>query len=546
MAFDAFSLLHEHILLVFASSLTLSIILILIQDIIRWARLPRGPLPIPFIGNKLDLPQTKPWIQFQKWSKIYGPIFTVWIGRRPTLVICDPNVAVELMEKRSAKYSSRPRMVVMGEMYNGNASILMQPYGKGWSVRRKMLHQALNPQALRLYKPTQTAEASRLCYALLSDPKGWEKQFERFTSSVVFCVAYGHRIDSLKAQVIQDRFRFMHFQASLNVPGKYLAEAFPVLKRIPAIVAPWKRKIQEMGRKEGEANLALLEMVKEEIVRARAQGKEETVPDSLTKLLLEMWEKEHSPLSERHFSYVPASLFGAGSDTTASTLCSAFLGLVKHPEVRKAAQAELDFMVGSLRSPTFEDEPHLPYFRALCKEILRWRTVAALGGTAHASSEADVWNGYHIPAGTTILGCSWAINLNEEYYPDPHRLDPVRFLSDTERAQLGIEKQPYIGEKQHPAKAGHSSFGWGRRICPGADLAANSLFIALSKVLWAYDILPIEGREYDIFAYTDGFNIRPQKFECIVRIRSEQHQDVLVREQEDAMKWLTKFTPFEE
>ena len=111
---------------------------------------------------------------------------------------------------------------------------------------------------------------------------------------------------------------------------------------------------------------------------------------------------------------------------------------------------------------------------------------------------------------------------------------------------MGIEKQPYVGEKIHPAKSGHSSFGWGRRICPGADLAANSLFIALAKLLWAYDILPIEGREYDIFNYTEGFNVRPKKFECIVRVRSEQHRQVLEREQKDAMRWLEKFTPFRE
>jgi len=169
-----------------------------------------------------------------------------------------------------------------------------------------------------------------------------------------------------------------------------------------------------------------------------------------------------------------------------------------------------------------------------------------LGGTPHASTEADVYEGWHIPNDTTILGNNWAINLNDQYYPQPHHFDPVRFLSDSERAGLGIEKQPYVGERIHPAKAGHSSFGWGRRICPGADLAANSLYIALAKLIWAYDILPIEGKQYDIFAYTDGFNVRPKPFECIVRVRSEQHQEVLQREQKGAEAWLDKFTPFAE
>jgi cytochrome P450 len=518
---------------------------IVLYDIRLWYRLPPGPLPLPFVGNKFDIPKRKPWLQFQQWSLKYGPIFTIWIGRKPTLIISDPQVAVDLMEKRSAKYSSRPRMVVMGEVYNGNSSILTQPYGKDWSVRRKLLHQALSPKALELYKPTQEAEAARLCYALLDNPAGWEKELERFTSSVVFCVAYGHRIDSLDARVISDRFRFMHNMACLNVPGKYLAETFPLLAKLPPALAPWKREVKAMGDEEAQANMELLQMVKDDIATAKERGAPEALPNSLCKLLLELRDGEHVPLSEKHFSYIPASLFGAGADTTASTLCSAFLALVTHPHVLDAAHEELDSVVGSKRVPTLADRPSLPYISALCKEVLRWRPVAVLGGTPHASTENDTYEGFYIPSGTTILGNSWAINLNNEYYPQPDIFDPVRFLADKDLTALGIDKQPYLGLKSHPAKSGHSSFGWGRRICPGADLAFNSLFIALARLLWAYSISPCEGVTYDTFAYTEGFNTRPRKFECTVRIRSSQRREVLKEEQAQGLKWLEKFAPFE-
>lgn len=518
---------------------------IALNDYLTWRQLPPGPTPYPFIGNTSQIPSSQPWHQFQAWSKKYGGLYTLMIGRKPTLIISDPNIAVDLMEKRSQKFSSRPRMVVMGEVYNGNASILTQPYGKAWSIRRKLLHQALNPKSLRLYKPTQEAEATRLCFALLEDPQGWEKQLERFTSSVVFCVAYGHRIDSLGAKVIKDRFRFMHYMASLNIPGKFLAETFPLLAKLPSSIATWKKEVQNVGRTEGQENLKLLEMVKGDMERGKRDGVE--VPDSLSKLLLELREKEPVPLSETHFSYIPASLFGAGSDTTASTLCSAFLALVTHPFVLQTAHAELDAVVGSDRLPTFADEANLPYIRALAKETLRWRPVAVLGGTPHASTETEIYEGYTIPAGSTILGNNWAINLNEAYYPHPHHFDPVRLLSNSERTVMGLgEKNPYEGTQAHPAKAGHSSFGWGRRICPGADLAANSLFIALARLLWTYDILPIEGRTYDIFAYTDGFNVRPQKFECEIQVRSVERRRVLEREQREAVSWLEKFSAFEE
>lgn len=524
----------------------------LLYDVVTWLRMPPGPTPLPFIGNKLQLPKSKPWIQFQEWSKTYGPIYTIWIGRRPTVIISDPVVASDLLESRSSKYSSRPRMVAMGELLWDNASILVQPYGKEWSIRRKLLHIAMTPKALRLYKPVQEAEASRLAFGLLHRPEDYVKLIETFTSSVVFCVAYGHRIDSLKARVIQQRFEFMHYSASLNVPGKYLVETFPALKYVPDFLAPWKAEIKDHGRREAAANLALTNVVKEDIARAQAEGSTENVPDSLCKILLEMRDTENIPLSDRDFSFVPASLFGAGSDTTASTMCSAFLALVTHPETLKAAHKELDDVIGSERTPTFDDEARLPYVRAFCKEVLRWRPVAVLGGTPHASTEDDYYEGFYIPSGTTVLGNSWAINLNEEYYPNPHHFNPLRFLDENIAARAkGAAVQPdqvdvELGGKGHPSKSGHSSFGWGRRICPGAHLAVNSLYIAMAKILWAYDIKAVPGRKYDIFDYTAGFNVRPKPFDCIIRVRSEQHRKALEKENDDAKVLLEKFTPFGE
>jgi cytochrome P450 len=467
-------LIHERETCQPTMSLTLAIFLTLafsffyipVTDIKNWNHLPPGPLPLPFLGN--SLPASKPWLQFQQWSKTYGPIFTIWVGRRPTLVLSDSEIAIDLLEKRSIKYSSRPRFVVMGEIYN-TKSILVQPYGKEWSIRKKLLHRALTPASLRMYKSRQEAEATRLAWQVFENPEDWERAFDRFTASVVFSIAYGHRIDSLESPVIRQRLEFMHFMASLNVPGAYLAEKFPVLKSMPNFLAPWKRNIQERANLETDANVAHVEDVKRDLRVGKEKGDE--IASSLTQTLLAVRDEEGIPLSDEAFASVPASLFGAGSDTTASTMCSAILALVTHPSTLDAAHTEMDAIIGFDRTPTFEDEQHLPYMRALVKEVLRWRPVAVLGGTPHGSTEDDAYEGWRIPAGTTILGNSWAINLNEEYYPNPNLFNPSRFLDEKDN-RFAPELR---GMKIHPAKAGHSSFGWGRRICPGADLAANSL-----------------------------------------------------------------------
>ena len=55
-----------------------------------------------------------------------------------------------------------------------------------------------------------------------------------------------------------------------------------------------------------------------------------------------------------------------------------------YPEIQARAQAEIDSVVGRDRVPSFADRPHLPYIRALVRELLRWRPAGPLG-------ESSIW-----------------------------------------------------------------------------------------------------------------------------------------------------------
>jgi hypothetical protein len=48
---------------------------------------------------------------------------------------------------------------------------------------------------------------------------------------------------------------------------------------------------------------------------------------------------------------------------------------------------------------------------------------------------------------------------------------------------------------------GHSSFGWGRRICPGMHLGTASVSINVARILWAFDVKPslnAKGEKIDV------------------------------------------------
>jgi cytochrome P450 len=59
----------------------------------------------------------------------------------------------------------------------------------------------------------------------------------------------------------------------------------------------------------------------------------------------------------------------AGSDTTASTLLSFLLAMIKYPVEFKKAQRDVDRVCGSSRSPTAEDMDHLPFIKACMYEV---------------------------------------------------------------------------------------------------------------------------------------------------------------------------------
>ena len=95
----------------------------------------------------------------------------------------------------------------------------------------------------------------------------------------------------------------------------------------------------------------------------------------------------------------------------------------------KKAQDELDRVVGKGELPKFSDKDNLPYIGALVKEVLRWNPPSPISIPTR-SMQDDVYRGYLIPAGATVIQNVWAIFRDPNIYPDPETFNPDRFLKD--------------------------------------------------------------------------------------------------------------------
>ena len=106
-----------------------------------------------------------------------------------------------------------------------------------------------------------------------------------------------------------------------------------------------------------------------------------------------------------------------------------FFAMITNPGAMKKAQEELDRVVGKGELPDFSHKDGLPYIDALIKELLRWSPPVPFSSPNRAMQD-DVYRGYFIPRGATVIQNVWAISRDPNLYPDPEAFNPDRFLKD--------------------------------------------------------------------------------------------------------------------
>lgn len=135
--------------------------------------LPPGPKGIPWFGNLFQLPKQRPWVKMEEWSREFGPIYTLRLGFTTVIVLGTAPVALELLDKRSSIYSSRPRMIMTSELVSKGLRMTFMPYGDLWRKERKLLHQLTSPKAAASYEGIQSMESAQLVKDMIETPEAF-------------------------------------------------------------------------------------------------------------------------------------------------------------------------------------------------------------------------------------------------------------------------------------------------------------------------------------------------------------------------------------
>jgi hypothetical protein len=169
----------------------------------REKHLPPGPPTLPILGNIHQIPKKGAHFQFTEWAKQYGGIYSLKLGTGTAAVITDGKIVKQLIDKKSALYSQRPKSYVADLISSGDHILLMQ-HGQQWRSTRKILHGSLMERVVDdQHLPIQEAEARQMIRDYLLKPEDHMLHPKRFSNSVTMSIVWGVRTPTPQTEHMQ-------------------------------------------------------------------------------------------------------------------------------------------------------------------------------------------------------------------------------------------------------------------------------------------------------------------------------------------------------
>ncbi|XP_061363825.1 cytochrome P450 71A1-like [Gastrolobium bilobum] len=428
---------------------------------------PHGPRGLPIIGNLHQLHNPTLHLQLWKFSKKYGPMFSLQLGLRPCLVVSSSTMAQEVLKIHDLHFCGRPSFLSQKKLFYNRVEIAFSPYNDSWREIKKIctvhvfsLNRVSSFSSIRQFEINQVIRKISL-QASSSKVTNLSEVVMSLTNTIICRVSFGRSCE----EEGRTKSRFLNL---LN-ESQVLLGTFFVSDYIPLM--GWIDKLRglhaRLERNSKEMDAFLQEVVNQHLDK---KSDEEDIIDVLLKL-----KKQNSFSFDLTYDRIKAVLLDmlvGGTYTSAATVISAMTKLIGNPKAMMKVQAEVRNSFGN-RGFVDEDEiQKLGYLKAVIKETLRLFPPVPLL-LARETNEECIIKGYKIQAKTLVYVNAWAIQRDPEIWKDPEKFYPERFLESS----IDFKGQDF---ELIP-------FGSGRRICPGLHFGVANVEIILANLLYWFD-----------------------------------------------------------
>ncbi|XP_064512816.1 cytochrome P450 2D17 [Pseudopipra pipra] len=457
----------------------------------KWSHYPPGPVSLPFIGTMLSVDFHNPAHSFKQLQKKFGNIYSLQNCWTNVVVLNGYKAVKEALVHKSEDFADRPYLPIYEHLGYGKNSegIVLARYGHSWKELRKFTLSTLRNFGMgkKSLEERVVEEAGFLCSALKSkEGRSFDVRapVNKAVCNMICTMVFGERFD-YSDETFHKLLRI--FENSLNEETGFLPQLLnvvPVLVRIPGL-----------AQKIFQGQKALMDFIDVLIDKHRETWNPAYTRDLTDAFLKEMEKGKEAEENGFHYNnlrLVAVDLFGAGSETTTTTLRWALLYMLLHPEIQSKVQAEIDKVIGRERPPTMKDQVSMPYTNAVIHEVQRYGDIVPVG-LPHMTYRDTELQGFFIPKGTTIITNLSSVLKDEAVWEKPNEFYPEHFLDVNGQF---VKPDAFL------------PFSAGRRVCLGEQLARMELFLFFTTLLQKFTfVLPEDQprpREDGHFALTNS------------------------------------------
>ena len=390
---------------------------------------------LPFLGSAVSI-MKNPLNFLVNLKKDHDDVVKIKIAGKNYYVIQSPEATKHILQENAKNYF-KPGAAKMMKQFLGDG--LATSNGELWLKQRRIMQPAFHRQRIDGFAKKINDETTLLLQHLeqlpVDRPVNINNEFLKLTLNNINKTMFGadmkDGIDEV-AKVIND----LLVSASGSVTSLV---KFPLF-----IPTPNNRRFLKANR--------AFDKIIYEIIEKRKKEKEEIHSDLLDMLLHAYDNETQSYMSIQQLRDEVSTIFMAGHETTAQTLSWVFYHLAKHPSVYKKIEEEAK-TVGD-RQLTMNDFQKLQWSRMVIEETMR--LYPPVWVMARKSFKEDLFAGYYLPAGSTVLINTYGMNHDATYWQRPFDFLPERFHPDNNE-----ERHPFL----------FIPFGAGQRPCIGSSFA---------------------------------------------------------------------------
>lgn len=438
-----------------------------------------GPTPLPILGSALDFSSCDTILPtITNYIKKHGKLVKLMLGIEPVLIVADYKAIESVLGshkllKKSLFYRFFYKWLKLG---------LLTSSGTKWKQRRRILTPSYHFQILEQFVPIFDKVSNLLIEEFKKEPQ----------KSAVDVYPY---VTLSTLDVICETAMGVPVNAQINKTSAYV-QSVKTMGRIiidrvfkPNQQYEWLYSFTENYKTEREClrilhghTQSVIKNRRNELLKIKDRKNIDQDNDIGAKkrvafldLLLQSTDENGEPLSNEAIQEEVDTFMFEGHDTTSSGISFALYEIANNPDVqKKILDEQADIFADNTSEISYNDLNQMKYLEMVIKETLRMYPSVPFYGR-QTTEEFQITEDVKLPSGFTVLVFANDIHRDEEFFPNPHKFNPDRFLPEN-----NMGKHPYS----------FVPFSAGPRNCIGQKFAILEMKMTLSKIVRHFELKP--------------------------------------------------------